>query len=433
MKTRPTLPAPPAATRLHFPHRALLLLSLGLLALSPAPASAENWPMWRGPRHDGTSADPNPPLAWSPEAGIAWKSPIPGYGSSTPAVWGDRVFLTTQTEEHDEFALAVSAKTGGILWQAHVGRGFTKSRNGANMANPSPATDGEVVVVSFGTGELAAFDPDGRELWKRDLQEGRDKTVWWGYAISPVIDGDRVFTAVIDEGDSFVLAVDRKSGEILWKIDRPTEATGEPTNSYATPLIYDSKGRRELFVTGGTWATAYAPETGALLWKASIGGDRTIVGPTFHEDTVYVTSGKRGPIFAIETGGSGDVTKSAIRWSHEKSTPDCPTPVVVGPYLFAVNDSGIALCLRRSDGNLMWQERVGGDYSSSPIVAGGNIYFSNQRGETTVVRGSGEKFEALHVNSLGDEAAMASLAIAHGRIYQRSRTHLYCIGGAKSD
>ncbi len=417
----------------HFSRRAqsLILAVTALLSLPALPTRAENWPLWRGASQDGISNEKDLPLHWSETENVTWKLPLKGTASSTPVIWGDRVFLTAQTEDQIEWVIAVERNEAKILWEREVGKGMTRTRAGANMASASPSTDGERVVAVFGTGDLVCFDNDGRQLWKHNLPQEHGKfTVWWGYSNSPVIYGDLVFVTVINEGPSYLLALDKKTGETKWKTARKTPATSEACDAYATPIVYTAQGKSEVFIVGGTWGTAYDPKDGKLLWQADLGGDRTILSPTYQDGVVYVTAGKRGAIYAVRSGGNGDVTQSHILWKYPHSTPDVPSPLVLGDYLYVVNDTGVAMCLKKSDGSLIWQKRIGGDFKASPVTSEGRIYLTNKDGETTVIE-AGTTFKTLAVNQLGEGNDMASLAISDGQIFQRSQSHLYCIGKKK--
>lgn len=406
-----------------------LKLAFGLFMIfASAMARAENWPAWRGPRGNGVSGEKNPPVQWSNTENVTWKAAPKGTGSSTPIIWGDRIFLTAQTEDEVEWILGLSRSDGKILWEREGGKGTRRTRAGANMASPSPVTDGEVVVASFGTGDVFAFDLDGKPLWKRNIETDNGKiTVWWGYSSSPVLYKDIVLITVINEGPSYLLALDKQTGEVKWKTDRKTPATSEACDAYVTPLVYDAGGKTEVFLAGATWATGYDAAGGKLLWQANLGGDRTIVSPTYADGVIYVTAGKRGPLFAIKPGGAGEVDSTHVAWKYLRSTPDVPCPLVFGDYVYFVNDSGMALCLKKSDGELVYQKRLGGDFKASPVAAGGKLYFLNREGETTVVE-PGPEFKVLAVNKLEEAAAMGSMAFSDGQIFLRTVSSLYCIG-----
>lgn len=410
------------------PAAALAVLTLAAATLGSGPARAENWPMWRGAKGDSVCAEKTFPTKWSGTENVTWKTELKAPGGSTPVVWDDRIYLTAQTEDEVEWAISLDRATGKVAWEREVGKGKTKTRAGANMASASPATDGERVVVTFGTGELACFDRDGKEIWKKNLQQDNGKfTIWWGYSSSPVIHGDHVFVSVINEGPSYLIAYDKKTGAVAWKTERDTPAKSESEDSYATPMVYPVEGGEEVFVTGGQWATAYNPATGELLWKADLGGDRTILSPTFYDGVIYVTAGKRGPIHAIKPGGRGDVTQTHVLWNWAKSTPDVPCPVGLGPNLYALNDTGVLLVIKRATGELVYQNRVGGDMFATPVACDGKLYMTNRAGKTTVIE-AGDEYKVVAENEIGEDGHLASLAFSDGQIFQRTLKSLYCIG-----
>jgi outer membrane protein assembly factor BamB len=429
------------------PARAALLLVLA----AAVPALAGNWPQWRGPDGDGVSAETGLPLKWSEDAGVLWKYPLPGPGASTPAVWGDSIFLTTQ--DGDALNLVKLTTAGKEEWKRQVGAGTPdlsppKGKNGDarrrqkfnplhNMASPSPVTDGEVVAVHFGNGDLAAYDFAGKQLWKRNLQkEHGNYTIWWGHANSPVLYQDLVINACMQDSladlpgdpvDSYLVACDKKTGEPKWKTLRKTKATAEECDAYTTPLLWKHGGRTELVVMGGNQLDAYDPATGRQLWYLpGLVGGRTVGGPTAADGLVYATQGKRGPLLAVRPDGDGELPDKAVVWKATKNTPDTCCPVVCKGLLFRLADDGFAHCQDAKTGEEKWLERLPGQYKASPLAADGRVYFVNLDGLCTVVAAS-DKFEKLASNQL-DGQVTASPAVADGRIYLRSSTALYCVG-----
>ncbi len=422
-------------------------LSVLLLMIVAAPASAGNWPQWRGPAGDGVSTEKGLPLKWSESDCVVWKCDLPGEGASTPAVWGSAVFVTAQKAE-DLLLLRINSGDGKIVWQRTVGhgtvvrktarpRGEQKFHPLQNLASPSPVTDGRRVFVHFGNGDLAAYDLDGNALWHRNLQMDHGKyTIWWGHANSPVLYRDLVINVCMQDslsdlheepGVSYLVAYDQKTGEQRWKTLRSTQAKGEECDAYTTPILHEAGGKTELIVMGGRQLDGYDPASGKQLWYLPIPiGNRTITGPTLAGDMVYTTCGMRTDLLAVKLGGTGHLPASAIVWRTTDSSPDSPSPVVWQGLVFLVSDSGIAQCLDAKTGERKWKERLPGDYKASPLAAEDRIYFLNQAGRCTVVAASA-KFEKLAVNSL-DDAMVASPAAADGRLYLRAKKALYCIG-----
>jgi outer membrane protein assembly factor BamB len=453
-------PAPPClvnriAMQLFPPRWLFILLILPCLfhADRTSSAKAENWPQWRGPRGDGTSLETNLPLQWSTTSGIAWQCPVPGWGDSTPAVWGDAVFVTTQVDNQSLQLLRLDIKTGQIIWQRQVGEGkcpheqlhlkendqrrHQSFHESHNYASPSPVTDGRAVVVHFGNGDLAAYDFEGKQLWKRNLQKDYGEyTVWWGHANSPVLYGDLVISICVQDscGDlpgkpspSYVVAHDLKTGKERWKTMRMTSTNLEPCDSYTTPILWKDNGRLELVVLGSLLVDAYDPATGKRLWHMpDLIGNRTITGPVASENLLFVTQGMRQPLLAIRSGGEGKRTQADVAWQFSQGTPDSATPVIWEKSLFFVANDGIARCLDLSTGKEQWKQRLKGEYRASPVAADGRIYFLNTQGLATVTAAS-PKFRRLAENSLDDET-LASPAVSDGRILIRGRKALYSLG-----
>jgi outer membrane protein assembly factor BamB len=428
------------------------LTTLLTLALA-ASAWAGNWPQWRGPTGDSVSTEANLPLKWSEHDQIVWKCPLPEDGASTPAIWGDAIFLTNQQGEN-LLLLKIDKKAGKVVWTQQVGTGvprrgplLPKQGEGRrqqkfhklhNMASPSPVTDGEVVVAHFGNGDLAAYDFTGRQLWRRNLQKDYSTyTIWWGHANSPVLYQDLVISVCMqdsladlqsDKVQSYLVAHDKRTGQEKWKTLRMTDASAEQCDSYTTPLFFKTKNRLELVVMGGNQIDAYDPATGRQLWYLpGIVGGRTITGPTAGQGLIFATQGMRGPFLAIRPGGEGKLPASAVVWKETQGTPDSSCPVVWQDLVFWVADNGVAQCHDARTGELKWKERLpAGDYKASPLAADGRIYFLNLAGLCTVVAAA-PRFEKLAENRINDET-IASPAVSDGRLYLRGRKTLYCIG-----
>jgi len=413
--------------------------------------SAEEWPVWRGPRGNSTSLEAGLPASWTATQNILWKTGLPEWGTSTPAVWGDALFVTSHAG--DKLLLVkLHSRTGEILWQRQVGQA-TAERTGPkrekqkfhqlhNLASPSPTTDGHLVVAHFGNGELAVYDFDGDRKWSRNLQtEYGAYTIWWGHANSPVIFGDLLISvcmqdSLADLGDreveSYLVAHDLASGELRWKSARMTGAKAEEADAYTTPILIDVDGQQQLVVMGANQLDAYDPLTGKQLWYLpGLVGGRTVTGPTYAEGLLYVTRGMRGPLLAIRPGGRGELTNENIVWKHDKGTPDTPCPVRWADRLYTVTDDGIARAFDALNGRLLWTERLKGDYKASPLAAEGRVYLLNTEGLCTVMSAS-DRATRLSENQLPDDT-LASPAAANGRLYLRGRKALYCLGAKAAD
>jgi len=420
--------------------------------VSALPAVAGNWPQWRGPTGDGVSREENLPIAWSEQSGIAWKCPLPGWGNSTPAVWDDAVFVTTQVDNKELLLLRIDKPTGKIVWSRQAGseptpnvdlfrktgeqRRHQKFHRDHNFATPSPVTDGRLVVVHFGNGDLAAYDFDGKQLWRRNLQKDHGEyTIWWGHGNSPVLYDDLVISVCMQDScadlpgepsASYVVAHDKQTGRQVWKTLRPTKAPGERGDSYTTPVFWQNKGRREMVVMGGQILDAYDPATGKRLWYLpGLIGIRAVTGPVVAHGMIYATQGMHRPLLAVKPAGDGPRTRDDVAWRLDQGTSDSPTPVVWGELLFMVDNNGVARCLNALTGRLLWKERLRGGYRASPMAAEGRVYFLNMEGRTTVVSAS-PRFDRLTENQL-DDATFASPAVSDGRIFIRGRKRLYCL------
>jgi outer membrane protein assembly factor BamB len=427
-----------------FPRSLLAFIFVAFVGASSV--QGENWPGWRGPTGDGVSADNKLPLEWSESSNIAWKLDVPGQGASSPVIWGDALFVTSQ--DGDNLLLhKLGIRKGKIEWTRKVGAGKTprkadrgdqKFNDLHNLASPTPVTDGEVVIAHFGNGDLAAYDFDGKQLWQRNLQKDHGKyTIWWGHANSPVLYKDLVINvcmqdSLVDLGkekaSSYLVAHNKRTGERKWQTERKTAASSEECDSYTTPIFYKAKDRIEMIVAGANQLDAYDPATGKQLWYLPTPHrGRTITGPTLAEGVVYYAQGMRGPVLAVKAGGEGKLPDKAVRWKHtEGGTPDSSWPVVCNNLLFWVSEDGIAYCVDSRTGAVKWKERLSRNYKASPIAADGRVYFLDVDGLCTVVAAA-PKFERLAKNKLGNNT-LASLAVADGRIFLRSPKTLYCIG-----
>lgn len=422
-----------------------------LLLLAAGTARAENWPAWRGPRGDSTSAETNLPVTWSATTNVAWKAEIPASGASTPAIWNDAVFLTGQ-EGESLVALRLDATSGRIVWRREIGRGTTprgKAERGRqvfhdlqNLASPSPVTDGQTVVVHFGNGDLAALDFDGQVLWRRNLQEDfGNYTIWWGHANSPLLFDKLVISVCMQDSladeratpaESYVVAHDLRTGKVKWRTPRMTGAPGEQADAYTTPVLAQVDGQALLLVMGGNQLDAYDPRSGQRRWYLpGLVGGRTVTGPTVAGNVVLVTQGMRGALQAVPLAGQGKRSNGEVLWRYDQGTPDTPCPVAVGELVFTVGDDGVARALDLETGRLRWKQRLPGDFKATPLVADGKLYFLNTSGTCTVVAPTA-RFQKLAENSL-PERTLASPAVSDGRIFLRGGNSLYCIGNPRGE
>jgi outer membrane protein assembly factor BamB len=430
----------------------LRCLLIAVVFLAPISLPAGNWPQWRGPEGNGLSRDSELPIAWTESSGLAWKTTLPEWGNSTPAVWGDAIFLTSHVENRQLVLLRLNKKTGKIEWTREVGsdsiqptRNLNKPRDQRrhqqfhadhNLASPSPVTDGEVVVAHFGNGDLAAYDFEGKQLWKRNLQQDHgDYTIWWGHANSPVLHQNLVISVCMQDSckdlpgepaPSYVVAHDKRTGKQKWKTMRMTAAMGESCDSYTTPIFCKTEAGTALVVMGGQVLDAYLPATGERLWHMPrLTGNRTITGPVASQGMIYATQGMRQAMLAVRQDGEGERPHKDVVWKFEQGTPDSPSPTVWGEWLFIVNNDGVVRCFEVHKGHLLWKERLKGEYRASPVAADARVYFLNTKGLCTVVSAS-PRFDRL-TESRVDDDTFASPAIADGKLLIRGKKMLYCV------
>ena len=409
--------------------RYLLCAALALAAY------ADNWPQWRGPNLNGISNEKNLPVKWSATENVAWKLAMPSKTGATPIIWGNRIFLNVA--DGDELYLwCVDKGKGSLLWKKPIAGGNYKI-NKQNMSSPSPVTDGKNVYAMTGVGVFKAFDFDGKELWARDLQKEYGKFgLNWGYASSPLLWEDSLYVQVLHgmktDDPSYVMRIHKSTGKNVWRIIRPTDAVLESPDSYTTPALLQYGGHTEIVITGGDAVTGHDPATGAELWRGKgfnrqkDPNYRIIASPVVFDGVIYAPTRVK-PLIAFRAGGRGDISESHKLFEFVNG-PDVPTPVTDGKYFYSVNDRGIIWCLDAKTGKEIWggQRIKPAIYSSSPVLADGKIYISNEDGLTTVIK-AGPKFEVLAENDLNDYT-LSSPAISEGRIYLRTAQHLYAIG-----
>jgi outer membrane protein assembly factor BamB len=397
-----------------------------LLCLVAGSVQAEEWSGWRGPRGDGTSHETGIPIRWSPTENLRWKVPIPGTGHSSPVVWGDRVFLTTCLEgEQKRDLLCLDRRTGKSLWQRTVLTAPLERKHSLNsFASSTPATDGQHVWVSFLAApdvQVACYDMDGNRVWMRS--PGKFYSVH-GFCSPPILYRDLLILNGDHDGNGYLAALDKSTGETRWRIDRPNH-----TRSYCPPLLIDVAGRLQLVFSGSKCVAAYDPDTGQQIWIIDGPTEQFVASLVYLDGILFLTSGfPEHHILAIRPDGHGNVTKSHILWRHVRGAGYVPSPIAYDRYFFNVHDDGLAGCWEHRTGRPLWFERLGHHHSASPVEAEGRLYFVDDDGVTYVLK-AGPKFEVLYRNELG-EPVRASPAIAHGNLFIRTLTHLYCIGSA---
>jgi len=413
----------------------LLLVAATVLASGlPAADVSANWPRWRGPHDDGVAAPGAYPVTWDATNGILWKTPLPGKGCSTPAVWNQRIFLTAPVDGQD--AVIALADTGPLLWQKTLGQERPGKHKNASGCNPSPATDGDAVFVYFKSGNFAALALDGTVRWQTNLvtRFGPD-TLYWDYGISPVLTEREVVITLMHHGESWLAAFDKITGELRWKVARNYPTPTEGDHSYATPIVIQHQGKPALLVWGALHLTAHDAANGHLLWDA--GGFNpeakpnwpAVASPVVAGDFAVFPFGRGSLVHGVKLGGSGDVTATHRIWDRKDTGAYTPTPAAWGGHVFMLRDDGELLCLDPATGQTLWSgayPKSSNKFYASPVVADGKIYAAREDGVVFVVRAEGP-FQLLATNALSDRL-IASPVPVNSRLLLRGEKALYCIG-----
>ncbi|MBT3201994.1 MAG: PQQ-like beta-propeller repeat protein [Phycisphaerales bacterium] len=431
-------------------------IMLGVLAVAMLCGSgrAENWAQWRGPNMDGTSNEKNLPTTWSKTENIAWSTAMPGFTASTPIIWGDRVF-TTAGDKKDLHAICLDAKSGKILWSDKTGADRSTPGRHHNMASPSPVTDGKSVFFLFGTGDMVAYDFAGKRLWTRDIAKDYGPFITkWGYGSSPLLDGGIVYVLAMQNKkageygikghkpgpvDSYLLALDIATGKTLWKHVRPTDASGESTESYATPLLCEIEGRKEIVLHGAEYATGHDPKTGKELWRwrfvpqGNEKWQRVVSSAVAADGVIYFGRPRWRGLYAIRPSNKGLLKPKAMLWKHDKFANDASTPLFyLGRLYVLCGKTKTIACIDPKTGKPVWTKKLDakGQFRASPTGADGKIYFSSMNGEVFVLQ-AGDEFKQLAKIEMDEKKCLSTIAVSGGKLYFRTPGFLYCIGSAK--
>jgi outer membrane protein assembly factor BamB len=399
-------------------------------------AADGDWPSWRGPAWDGMARG-DAPTRWSDSQNVAWKTAVPGRGHSSPVIWGEQIFLTTAVPtassgsrglvEHRFLVLAYDRRTGKPLWE-RVARVATphQPHHGqyGSFASNSPITDGRHVFAFFGSRGLYAFTLDGRLVWEKDF--GRlNMFMNFGEGAWTALDGDRLLIVLDQEGESFLVALDKHSGRELWRVSR------QGNTNWSGPVVIPVGSRKQVVVSASREVVGYDLETGKRLWSARGLGQNTIPAPVVVDDLVIAMSGYRNPnLLAIRVGREGDLTGSdAVVWQNQRGNSYTPSPVVHQGILYMLTDSGMLSALDARTGKPHYlQTRLPKPYNfkASPVGANGKLYLASEEGEVIVVR-MGTTFEVLATNVLADQSFIATPAIVDGQMYLRGQNTLFAI------
>jgi outer membrane protein assembly factor BamB len=398
-------------------------LSVPVRVIMPAAGAERQWPRFRGPTGQGQAAGGDFPLTWSESENIAWKVELPGKGNSSPVVWNDRIFVTSATDDGAERMLLCYARADGReLWKkaAQPPKELEKLYWKNTYASSTPVTDGTRVVVFFGASGLHCFDFDGNLLWQKDLGP---IVTGHGPGTSPLIYKNMAIVVQYqNQGDSVFVAFDLATGNERWR--------RKPENQmcWSTPVVLRVGDHDELVYNGSLRVVGYAPDTGEEIWSVSGSSREAVPTIVVGGGLIFSTTGRNGPTMAIRPGGQGDITATHVFWQTPRGGSHVPSPAYHDGRLFLINDTGIATCLDAKSGKPVWQKRLEGRFSMSPVVSGNKIILTNEQGKTFVLKAA-DQFELLAENDL-DEGTLATPAVLDGRIYFRTAEHLLCIGSS---
>ena len=435
---RHVVPNRPARVR-----RALVAVAVVLGVCGPV--SADPWHYWRGPGNSGY-APGDAPVSFSGTENVKWRVPIPGKGNSTPVVAGGSIFLTTAvpvadptpageaTEEpalpvHDFVVLAIDASTGEEQWRKTARTEAPHERHHrrfGSFASSSPSTDGEILIVNFGSRGLYAYDLNGEQLWSRDLGKLYVKNTF-GEGSTPVLHGDYLILQNDHEGQSFVAVMDKRTGKEIWRANR------DERTSWAPPVVVNSGGKPQVVTSASRRVRSYDLATGELIWEtAGLGSNAIPAVVNVSDEMVIAMTGHRDPnLLAIRLGAKGDITgdDTYIEWTNQRGNPYTTSPVLHDGILYMVTDRGLVSALDVTTGKAHYQQQRLPDiyaFKASPIAANGRLYLASQQGDVIVLQ-MGEEYEVLAVNDMGDKMFVSSPIIADGSLFLRSQDELICI------
>ena len=407
--------------------RNFLFISLTLLFI-PLAHAGENWPEFRGTPGSGHSDATGIALSWSETQNVTWKTAVHGRGWSSPVVWGDQIWVTTATLDGKTMSAICLDKTSGKIthdikmWDIAEPQFITKMNT---YASCTPAIEEGRVYIHFGSYGTACLDTKtGQRLWeRRDLPCDHFR----GPASSPIIYGKLLIMNFDGADYQYMVALDKTTGETIWKTDRDIKkwaGNGDHCKAYSTPVVIDVDGKAQLISPCATAAISYDPATGKELWRVRCGGMNVCARPVYSNGLVVFNTAAGGDkLLAVRPTGRGDVTKTHVAWRYRKSMPTRPSQLIVGDLLYVVSDAGVITCLELKTGEAVWQERLGGKYSASPLYVDGRIYFFSEEGVTTVIK-PGRKYAPLASNQL-DGRFMASPAVTGKALILRTAEYVY--------
>ncbi len=413
----------------------LSVLLIVVCSLGAEPAVEGEWPRWRGPFDNGVARG-DAPTSWSATENIAWKAEVPGKGHSSPVIWGDRIFLTTaiaadggaELAEQTFLVLAYDRKSGKKIWEQVAVRETPHEgyhRTYGSFASGSPVTDGSVVIGFFGSRGVYAYSLDGELLWKKGFPEMSMRNAF-GEGVAPVLHGDTLLLTFDHEGEDWMLALDKKTGKQIWRVDR------DQPSGWAPPLVIEHGGKTQAIVAAPSTVVSYDISNGDIIWQCAGLGLNTIPAPVYDGKRVFVMSGFRDPnLLAIDLdGATGDLTGTdKILWTNQRGNSYTPSPVLHDGILYMLTDNGMLSALDAATGKPYYQQqRLPKPYrfKSSLVAAEGKLYMATEDGDVVIVK-MGPEYEVIATNTIEDEFFIATPAIADGEIYLRGKNTLYCI------
>ena len=404
---------------------------------------ATDWPQWRGPFFNGSSDEKDLPLSWSRTENIKWISPLPGPSGATPVISNGKVFVSSMVKDTSDFvALCFDAETGKQLWSREIGSNQRNFRRNT-AASPSPVANGKNVFFMYGSGDLAGFDFEGNKLWARNIENDYGKlSVQFGYSSSPLLFNDKLFIPVIRRAseqndnplESFIMALDSKTGETLWKQPRQTNAYSESMEAYTTPIPMIRNEKLQILNTGADFITANDPDTGEELWRfeyrrSKVRDSRIVPSLVTDNNLIFGTQYKNKGIFALQPPDSNSTGK--ILWEFDEAAPDVCTPLLYQNKLYVLDgkQSKLVTCLDPNTANKFWQGKIEGrgPWRASLTAGDGKLYCINETGEVVVLKAGGEKFEIIFETKIEEAPIQSSIAIANGHLFIRTAENLYCI------
>jgi len=408
-----------------------------LIVTTASAATDNNWPHWRGPDNNGSMTSGNYPVKWDPEK-VLWKIEVPGKGFSTPIVWNNKIYLTTGTNNSD--TVLAFDWSGNQVWQKQLGAEIAGKHQNGSGSNPSATTDGSAVFVFFKSGNFAALELDGAIRWQTNLFEkyGKDER-FCDFGTSPVLTKDNVVMAQMHDGESWLAAFDKISGELSWKVARNYETPVEGSQAYSTPIVFSHQAAEALLAWGAHHLTAHDAADGRIIWSCgdfNPDGRRNwpaVASPVIAGTVVVVPCGRddrRQPrLHGIKLGGSGDVTETHRLWQREDTGPFIPTPGEYQGRVYIICDRGRIDCINPLTGESFWSgvfPKGKGKFYASPLIAGGHLYAAREDGILFVLS-LNNKFEIVSEIDMKDRIIASPVAIAN-RLLIRTHHYLFCIG-----